>query len=296
MEEINFKNKYGDTLYGNKWEISLPKFNLVLITGMAEYSARYDEFALYLNENKINVYCLDHYGQGEKNGEKMNPVDDYFFKYIETLKDFNEMIKNKNKELPLINLAHSMGSFILQGYIEKYSYTINKCILIGSNGKNPLVKIGKMLSSVLVHKGNENKKAKLLHKLSIGAYEKSVKNKKSNNEWISFNLENVSKYDNDPLCGINPTNKFYKNFMKGLNSIQKKKNVSKINKDLPILILGGEKDPVGNFSKGLIKLNKMYLSYSLNSTLIIYENMRHEILNEVDNKKVYKDIVEFIYK
>ena len=81
--------------------------------------------------------------------------------------------------------------------------------------------------------------------------------------------------------------------MKGLMSIQKKKNVKIISQTLPILIIGGEDDAVGNFGKGLEKLAALYKKYNLNVKLIIYEKMRHEILNEKDNLKVYNDILNF---
>ncbi len=300
VQELNFKNKYNDVLYGHKWLIensNIPlKGNILIVTGMAEHSLRYDDFALFLNSNGYNVYSLNHYGQGDKNGELMNPPDDYFFKMIETIKDFNKMLKSLSPSIPLINIAHSMGSFIMQGYIEKYSNTIDKCILIGSNGRNPLVKVGYFLSKILINKNNENKKAKLFHNLSIGAYEKSVKEKKtsSNNERISFNLENVKKYDEDPLSGVKPTNKFYKNFLKGLSSIQKEKNIDNISPSLPILILGGKEDPVGNNGKGLISLTKIYKNHNLNVTLKLYDHMRHEILNEDEHMIVYNDIKDFI--
>ena len=81
--------------------------------------------------------------------------------------------------------------------------------------------------------------------------------------------------------------------MKGLVSIQKKKNVASISQNLPILIIGGSDDAVGNFGKGLEKLASLYKRYNLNVKLIIYEKMRHEILNEKDNLKVYNDILNF---
>lgn len=302
VQELSFKNKYNDILYGHKRIIedsaTSLKGNILIVTGMAEHSLRYNDFASFLNSLGYNVYSLNHYGQGEKNGELMNPCDDYFFKMIETIKDFNKMLKSLNNDKPLINIAHSMGSFIMQGYIEKYSETIDKCILIGSNGRNSLVKVGYFLSKILINKGNENKKAKLFHNLSIGAYEKSVKNKKisSVNEWLSYNLENVKKYDEDPLSGVRPTNKFYKNFLKGLSTIQKEKNIDNISKTLPILILGGKEDPVGNNGKGLVSLTRIYKNHNLNVTLKLYDHMRHEILNEDEHMKVYNDIKDFVLK
>lgn len=64
MEEINFKNRFNDVLFGTSWEIESPKAIVVIVTGMAEHSRRYDDFAKFLNSNYYSVYCIDHYGQG----------------------------------------------------------------------------------------------------------------------------------------------------------------------------------------------------------------------------------------
>lgn len=293
MKEISYTNRFNDTLFGNSWEVENPKNIILIITGMAEHSGRYDDFAKALNEEGYSVYCLDHYGQGNgKNGPLGNPGKDYFSKMIDTIKDYVLFLKGKySKKVYLF--AHSMGSFVTQGFIEKYSTVVDKVVLCGTNGKNPLVKFGYLYTKLFINQKNYNKEAGFVHKLSIGAYEKTVKNRKSNNEWISFNEENVKKYDEDPYSGYRPTNGFYKEFLKGLSSIQKTKNIKSINKELPILIVGGKDDAVGNFSKGLISLNKLYKKHGLNSNVKIYENMRHEILNEKENRKVYSDLIEF---
>lgn len=294
MQEISFKNRYNDVLYGTSWEIDNPDAIVIIVTGMAEHSRRYDDFATFLNKHNYSVYCIDHYGQGiGKNGELGNPGRDYFFKMQETVKEFILKIKG-DTGLKVYLFAHSMGSFVTQGFIEKYSRIVDKVVLCGSNGRNPLVKFGYIFTKLFINQHNYNKKAGFIHTLSIGAYEKSVKNAKSNNEWISFNEDNVKKYDEDSFSGYRPTNGFYKEFMKGLMSIQKSKNVKQISPKLPILIIGGKDDAVGNFGKGLTKLEKLYLKYGLNAKLIIYENMRHEILNEKDHLKVYNDVVSFL--
>ena len=294
IKEISYKNRYNDVLYGNAWEIDNPSAILLIVTGMAENSARYDDFATFLNNHNLSVFCLDHYGQGlGKNGELGNPGEDYFFKMQETIKDYVLLLK-KNYNKKVFIFAHSMGSFVTQGFIEKYSDVVDKAILCGTNGRNPLVKVGYLFTKLLINKNNYNKKAGFIHKLSIGAYENSVKNREDKNDWLSFNKENVKKYNEDMYSGYLPTNGFYKEFMKGLMSIQKNKNIKRINKNLPILIIGGNDDAVGNFGKGLIALNKLYKKHGLNSKLIVYKNMRHEILNELENKQVYNDVLSFL--
>ena len=93
MKEISYKNQFGDVLFGNSWEIENPEKIVIIITGMAEHSERYDDFAKFLNSNKMSVYCLDHYGQGEgKNGELGNPVDGFFFKMQDTVLEFSKKL------------------------------------------------------------------------------------------------------------------------------------------------------------------------------------------------------------
>lgn len=294
MENIKFKTKFNDELTGLSWEVKEPKALVMIITGMAEHSLRYDDFASFLNANNLSVYCLDHYGQG-KNGPLGRPGKDYFFKMIENVNDFILNLKKKFN-LKVYVFAHSMGSFMLQGYIEKYSSNIDKAIICGSNGRNLMVKPGLIIAKMVVNKKNKDQDATLLHNLSIGAYEKSCKGEEYTNCWISFNKENVKKYDADPFSGFKCSNEFFLEFLKGLNSIQKTKNVKNICKSLPVFLIAGEKDPVGNNSKGVIKLYKLYKKCHVNVDIKIYPNMRHEILNEVDNKIVYRDILNFIEK
>lgn len=289
MEKLEFKTN-SFTLKGHKWEIDNPKVIIVIFTGMAEHSGRYNHFASYLNSNGFSVFCLDHDGQGE-NGELGNPSYDFWLKEVDFMHEF--IISLKEKGLPIYLFSHSMGSFLAQNYIEHYSNSIEKVVLCGTGYCGAKVKIGKVFASMLVTKRNLNKKATIVHNLSVGAYEKKVKKGESVNSWISFNEENVKKYDEDELCGVRCTNKFYISFIRGMAKTNKRKNLKTISKKLPILITGGESDAVSNNSKDLMKLYKRYSKFGLNVNLKIYKNMKHEILNEKNNMEVYEDLLNF---
>ena len=114
------------------------------------------------------------------------------------------------------------------------------------------------------------------------AFNKEDGNLYTNKKWdINFkdtdsDLYHTSHaYDKDPLSGYHCSNGFYYEFMKGLSTLNKKENLKTIDKKLPILIIAGDSDPVGKNSKGPTKLNEIYHKYGLNSSLIIYKNMRH---------------------
>ncbi len=82
---------------------------------------------------------------------------------------------------------------------------------------------------------------------------------------------------------------------KSINYCCKKKNINKIPKELPILITSGINDPVGGMGKGVEKVYNLYVSSNINDVkLKLYPNDRHEILNEIDRKDVYNDILAWI--
>ena len=68
-----------------------------------------------------------------------------------------------------------------------------------------------------------------------------------------------------------------------------------INKDMPMFIISGAMDPVGGFGKGIEKVNAFYRKVGIKDLQMkLYPDCRHEILNELDNRKVYEDVGEFL--
>ncbi|MFA5481426.1 MAG: alpha/beta hydrolase [Bacilli bacterium] len=298
-EKIKLELKSGEVLYGHAWTIGKPIANVIIATGMEEHSLRYDDFANFLNKNGYDVYCIDHYGQGE-NAESEKDLGIWPISgFSKTVKNVDELVaKLRVSVLPIYLLGHSMGSFIVQDYIQRYPEHVNKVILSGTNGPNGLmIGIGYFLSRLIVNKKNGDQKSPFLRKLMLGPYTASVKNHKTRTDWLSVNEENVQRYNKDPKCGFLYESKksFYREFLKGLNRLHKPKYMKKIRKDMSILLIAGAEDPIGNKSKGVIKLDKLYKKLGIKDVqMIIYPNMRHEVLNETDNKRVYQDVLTFL--
>jgi len=267
---------------------------------MEEASYRYDDFAKFLNKNGYNVYCIDHYGQGESvtDESQLGIVPRSFFsKCVRVLDDVAKKYAIKDK--PLIIFGHSMGSFMVQDYIQRYNKRPTKAVIMGTNGPNAkvLFAMGYPLARLVAKLRGEDRPAKLLAGMAVGAYSKAVKNRKTPLDWLSYNEENVQKYIADPKCGRGSSNGFYRELLKGNHRLYRKKFLAKINKDLPILVTAGVDDPVGAFGKGPKALVDLYHKLGIkNAELKLYDHMRHEILNEDDKVKVYNDILEFIKK
>ncbi|MFA6830445.1 MAG: alpha/beta fold hydrolase [Bacilli bacterium] len=299
MGIVNIKINEQYSLKGNHYEVENEKAFLVIITGMDEHSERYEKFAKFLNQDGIDVYVLDHFGQGLNVSDPKDQQKSFVGAWDLTLTALNKEIKELRKfGLPVYLMGHSMGSFYVQSYLEHYPDTVDKAIIMGSNGPNKMLySVANLLAKATTHPSNWNKPSRFMQNLALGGYAKSIKNRKTDLDWLSYNEENVKNYIADPYCGHINTCGFYHEFFKGMNTLYKKKYLKNISPKEKILIVSGSEDPVGNCSKGPISLKKMYDSLGVKDvTLIIYPHMRHEILNETNGQKPANDIKDFLLK
>ena len=287
----------GEELYGNYWPTKSAKANLTMITGMQEYAARYDELARYLNNHGINVWILDAFGQG-LNAKTVDDLEkwpkDAFAKTVDAIHLMNQMAKENG--LPTTQAGHSMGSFMTQSRLERYPHSADQTVLIGSNGgQGGLMSVAYFLSKIIVHESNWDKPCPFLTKLGVGAYAKDIKDRKTDLDWLSYDEENVQKYLADPYLGHTPTGGFWREFLKGMAQIWKKKNLNKIAKNEIIYIMSGEEDPVGQNGKGPRWLEKTYKDLGIERvSLRMYPHMRHEIHNETEKQSVFINLVEIV--
>ncbi|MGX7024774.1 alpha/beta fold hydrolase [Vagococcus hydrophili] len=276
-----------------------PKAILQLVHGMAEYIERYDEFADFLNENNILVVGHDHLGHGES-VDLENPIYGYFAKddsaniLVEDTYQITNYIKKRYPQVPLFIMGHSMGSFVTRNYLKKYSDKVDGSILMGTGGKKEEIKVMKRLLKGLNTISPKAVNPALNH-LSFGNFNKKIKQASSPFSWLSKNEENVKAYEAHSKCGFIFTNNGFYTLITLVEGATQKNWFKSIDKELPILIISGEKDPVGNYGKGprkvAIELTDNYFS---DVTLRLYHDLRHEILNEVEKEDVMNDLYDWL--
>lgn len=281
------------SLVGNDYKIEHPKANFLILTGMQEHSTRYKPFAMEMNQQGYSVHVLDHFGQGENaksvEDQQKWPKDAWDM----CLKALNLKVKELRTEgLPVYMMGHSMGSFFMQSYLEHYPDSVDKIIIMASNGPGSPYGLAKFLSYLTTTKSNWDKPSRFIDSITVGAYK--VKDQKTKLDWISYDEENVKRYMEDPYCGARNTNGFYHEFLKGMATLYKKKWKANISKEEHILIICGADDPVGG-RKGNEALYKMYKDLGVKDvTLKVHEKMRHEILSEKKKDEVIQDIKDFL--
>lgn len=270
-----------------------------ILHGMVEYIDRYDGFASFLCNQGFAVAGDDHRGHGYTAGEEnlgKVPDGDTFFDTIDDAIVLTEYLKNKYPGLPLFIFGHSYGSFLAQGYIQQNSDAIDGCVLCGSAKMDTAdAKMGKAVADLQYKLYGKDKPANLIRKLSFGGYDKPFKKEKRANAWLNRDVDACEKYNNDKFCNYTMSIGFYKFFFDGLSKIYSQERLGKIKKDLPIFIISGDNDPVGNMGKLVKELYDMYISLGIKSVDIkLYNKSRHELLNELNKEEVYQDVYDWI--
>lgn len=298
----------GAEIWVNRWQPDNEeeiKGVVQLHHGLAEHSMRYDRLGSVLAENGFVLNAYDFRGHGRTAENAKAKGTGFFGKLADkdgfnrVIEDLNEIIESVKKDFagkPVFLLGHSFGSFISQGYIEKYGTNIQGCTLCGTAGPRPaLINVGYIFAHIVRFFRGGATIVPLLEFLSFGSYNKRVENPVSKNAWVSANVDNVQMYDADKWCGFPMPVCFYCDMMSGLKQIHKSSNIKKIPNDLPINFIYGMEDPVGDYGKTINQLYKIYEKNGVKTLSIIgYPNDRHEIFNEADNETVEKDFLEWL--
>ncbi|MEG1482114.1 alpha/beta hydrolase [Clostridium sp.] len=302
---FKFKDSLGKEINVYKWvpEEGIEIRGVVQIAhGMTETAQRYEYFAKKLNEDGYIVYANDHRGHGytaiDKDELGYIGEGDGFSLMVENIKELNTIIRDENEDLKIILLGHSMGSFLSQRYAELYSDTIDALILSGSNGKPMwITKIGMIIAKAEMKLRGEKARSKIMDMLSFGDFNKKFTPARTKFDWMCSDEEEIEKYINDDRCGFICSTSFYHYLIKGLWTIHKEENFKMIRKDIPIYIFSGDKDPVGYFGTGVLDLYDRYKGIGIkNIEHKIYEDGRHEMLNEVNKDEVIYNLKVWLDK
>ena len=301
MEKISVTTGNKNTFYVSHYSIDTkPRAIVQILHGMAEHQRRYHDFINYLNHQGITVFIHDHLGHGnrvtEKNIKGFFAEQDGWNAVVNDAKSVSEIIKNLYPDVPLTLLGHSMGSYIGLALIELFNF-YDSCILSGSSKPSKiLLLLQKLLLNSEVKKNGLKGYSKKIDKLIFGGFNKQIKGARTPHDWLSHDQNSVQDYLDDPLCGFMVTNSLWLDLAIGMESIYATKAIQAISNELPILLLAGANDPVGNNGKGPSQIYKLLHKLEKNVELKLFEDMRHEALNELNNSKVYDHIYTYIMK
>lgn len=268
--------------------------------GMIEFIDRYDDFARYLNGFGFYVVGNDHLGHGEsvvseeKHGYFANPHGNECV--IADLHTLRKMTKKKYPDVPYFMLGHSMGSFLIRQYMELHGNGLDGVIVMGTGSQPaPVLAFGMVVCRLIAALKGWDYRSKLIDNLAFSSYNKRFEPVRTDKDWLTKDEKIVDAYREHPWCGfIFTVNSFYHMF-RGIRFVQKKENIERIPKELPLFFVAGSDDPVGNYGKSVQKVYTQYRAAGIRDIRIkLYDKDRHEILNETDRKEVYSDLKNWL--
>lgn len=314
IKEYKFlsSNKYTD-IYGKMWIPDTDIRAIVQIShGMAEHIDRYDDFAGYLASNGILVVGNDHMGHGKSiNSEEdlgyfsipikglHGKVKENYSSSALTVKDLYHITKIVKKHypcVPYILLGHSMGSFLARRYLMQYGEELDGIIIMGTGNQSALkVYTAKAINKMISMIKGERYRSKILNKLMFGAYNRKIENHKGDNDWVTSDEEKLAAYESDDKCGFVFTMNGIEALLSTIQYVIKPKNIEKIPTDVRMLIISGTDDPVGDYGEAVKQVYEEYSVHGMTDISIqLYDECRHELINEKVRDMVYKDIIQWI--
>jgi len=286
-------------LYVNQWlPDALPKAVILLAHGMAEHSGRYERLASAFCAEGYGVYAPDLRGHGRtaEQGVLGHYADKGgWSKVVGDLASLNQRIGQHHPGVPIVLLGHSMGSYIAQAYLLHHSASLYGAILSGSNFQPPMLyRVAQLIARLERWRQGARGRSALIEWLSFGSFNKAFKPSRTAFDWLSRDPAEVDKYVHDPLCGFRCTNQLWIDLLGGLQQISKASNLAQIDPGLPLLVIGGECDPVSNGTRLKDLAHALRDAGSRCLQLTIYPQARHELFNDSNRDEVTADVLAWL--
>jgi alpha-beta hydrolase superfamily lysophospholipase len=297
--DFYFASACGIQLHGYRWEPEgQPKAIVQIIHGIAEHVQRYDHFARYLSSLGYIVVAEDHMGHGKSICEEV-PQGYFAGGWDGAVEDCYRLLRAVKAEFPdtpYFLFGHSMGSLVVRKYAKFYDDTIDKLIVCGSPSENPASSVALNLAKLIGKVKGDHYRSNLINNMAFSAYRKGF-DEPSPNNWLSSNQDNVEAYDACEDDGYVFTTNGFQNLFTLMIDAYDPKGWNLQNKDMPILFIAGEFDPcIGSKEKWEKAQERMREIGYTNVDGVLFDGMRHEILQETNKQKVFDTVLDFLNK
>ena len=302
--EYTFLSSNGETpIHVREWVPDCDINGVVQIAhGICEYAGRYEGFARYLASKGFVVAANDHLGHGqsvlsEEDLGYFGPLGSWEL-VVEDIERLRALTAEKWPEAPYFLLGHSMGSFLTRPYLIRHPEAPLSGVILSGTGQPPAAVLagGRMLCDADVLKNGPRHRSLNIYGMAFGSYNKGIEPRRTPYDWICRDEAVVDAYAADPLCTFVPTSSLFREMLSGLATVGSLHEVSAMRKDLPLILMSGDADPVGGRGVQVAKVYSLLVRAGCKDVAYkFYPGARHEILNETNRADVYKDILDWLF-
>ena len=274
------------------WQPESVKAVLQVVHGTTEHMGRYEAFASVMASHGIAVAGFDLRGHGKNPG---NPevaafVPGDWQASVAEVQLFREHLHREFPDVPQFLLGFSLGSFLVRDLLNTYpTDTLAGVILMGT-GHQPawLLSIMRKIVAGQIKKVGFHHPSALVRKLSFGMYNEKFKPNRTDVDWLSTNETALDDYLADPLVRRHTSAGLFWELLGSMKRHASPIEYTHWDKSLPILLISGGDDPVGNAGKGVTLIHRQMKHAGMNVTLNLLPNARHALLlcNLEDTEKI----------
>ncbi len=264
-------------------EVADPRGVVQVAHGLAEHSARYERVAQAFNAAGYVVHAADHRGHGQSISEVPGDFGDAGFEgLIADVAAFGVHLAELHPGLPLVLVAHSMGSFAAQSVLLEHSQQYAAVVLSGSTALDVLA--AGMAEAAAASDGPAG----------LEAFNAGFEHR-TGYEWLSRDDAEVDAYVADPLCGFDLPEATVPSLFGAAGTLADPQRLATIRTDLPLLIVSGRDDPLAGGGDLVRLLGQRYRDAGIaDVTVSVHEGARHEVFNETDRDAIVAEVVDWV--
>ncbi len=279
-----------------------PRAVIQIVHGMAEHYARYFPLAEALREQGYAVAGYDQIGHGPQTpADKLGYLGDHngWQRLIYDANTVHTILCEHWPQAPQVMLGHSMGSFVAREYAIQFGPDQLDGLILSGTGWQDMGTLRPALAIAglqCMRRDGAKRPSRLLHKMAFGGYNKRFRPARTSFDWLSRDEKEVDKYIADPLCGFVFTSGGYRDLFSGLRDLARVERLRYVPRELPVLLISGDNDPVGGNKGELVnKVAEQYRTAGLQDVQVkLYEGARHELFNETNRDQVQEDLLAWL--
>jgi alpha-beta hydrolase superfamily lysophospholipase len=261
--------------------LSRPRAVIQIAHGMAEHAARYARLTRALTDAGYTVYAADHRGHG--GSAIVHGLGDFgprgFAGVVTDMISLGLVARTENPGAPFILLGHSMGSFAAQVFILKQPGSVDALILSGTAASD------KLIESILASGAGTG----------LESFNKAFEPARTTFDWLSRDPNEVDAYVADPLCGFELTPQSVQSVFELTAGATTDPRLSQVRKEMPVLVLSGEVDPVVGPGQGFAEaLVNRYGAAGLTVDHRVSPGGRHELFNDICRDETTGDLIAWL--